>query len=121
MTIPKVNDGDLMKSVRENTINKMVDKVNTLATDVVVTGNKCVVDHRTFKYSTTSAVAGIGVELEPNEYAVRAVTRNYDATSKKGEFVPVTKLEYDRKTMTLTATVGTVRDGELFVEFWKTL
>ena len=138
MSIPLINNGDLLMNVREKTINPMVNLVNEMNLEVDVVqatvnkftqdvvngtsgGKRCIVDYRIFEYSTTGQYAGIGVDLEENEFAVRAVTRNFDPTAKKGEFLPVKSIQYDRKTHTLTADTNGVKTGQLFVEFWKVL
>lgn len=140
--IPRISNGDLMKDIREQTINPLVNLVNeheveneaqneliaankaaisTYTQEIVNIGGKCVVDHRIHNFSTTGQFAGIGVDLEANEFPVRAATRNFDTAAKKGEFIPVASISYDRNTKTLTASTNGVKDGQLFVEYWKVI
>lgn len=150
MPIPRINNGDTLKDVRELSLNPVINTVNehevelgeksiliaqnTASTvvnkdaitalqvmnkDVVDVGKKCSVDHRIFNFSTTGQFAGIAVDLEDTEFPVRGATRNFDATAKKGEFIPVENLSYDRVTKTLTASSNGVRNGQLFIEFWR--
>lgn len=142
MTIPLVNNGDRLVDIREKTINPLVNLVNehevengeqdkaiaanreaiaSYTQEIVDIGGKCVVDHRIHNFSTTGTFTGIGVDLEANEFPVRAATRNFDATAKKGEFIPVASMSYDRVTNTLTFSTNGVKSGQLFVEYWKVL
>lgn len=150
MPIPRINNGDTLKDIRELSLNPLINVVNehevelgeksiliaqnaatslsnkeaianiqTLTQEVVTEGGKCVVDHRVFDYNTTGSYAALNVELEANEFPVRAVARSFVSSTKKGSFVPCAKLDYDRTTDSLTADVGSIKSGQLFIEFWK--
>lgn len=154
MPIPRINNGDTLKDIRELSLNPMINVVNehetelgeksiliaqnaaatlvnkdaiatntaaihTLTQEIVDVGGKCVVDHRVFDYNTTGSYAAIAVDLEAKEFPVRAVTRSFTSSTKKGSFVPCAKVDFDRATNTLTADVGSVKSGQLFIEFWK--
>lgn len=154
MPIPRINNGDTLKDIRELSLNPLINVVNehetelgeksiqiaqntaatlvnkdaisantsaiqTLTQEVVNEGGKCIVDHRVFNYNTTGSYAALNVELEANEFPVRAVARSFDTSTKKGAFIPCTKVDFDRTTDSLTADIGSVKNGQLFIEFWK--
>lgn len=140
MTIPRINNGDTLKDVREKTLNPLVNLVNEheaelgeksvqiaqntsaidkLMSNVVNTGVKYVVDHRSFTYSTSGSYTVIDADLKANEYPVRAVVRSFDTGAKKGQFVPCAGVQFDRSIGIITADVGHIKQGTLFVEFWQ--
>lgn len=118
--IPKINNGDELRNVRTNTINPLVDRINTFTESLVSVGTRCSDDYRMFPYTVTSPDATdafITVALDADEYPVRSTYY------KKGEDVshPSLQISYDRSTGIMKADVGVVHDGRLFVEFWKVL
>ncbi|MGL5964620.1 MAG: hypothetical protein ACRCZ2_09550 [Fusobacteriaceae bacterium] len=119
--IPFVSNGDSLKTVRENVLNVIVDKVNKSTLNVVEVGGRCTVDHRVFNFTTTESTVTLSVDLESDEFPVRGVSRNFDATAKKGEFLPLGNLKYDRTLKKLTVPSNGVKSGQLFIEFWKYL
>lgn len=147
MSIPRINNGDTLRDVREKSLNPVINLVNEhevelgeksiliaqnaaksiqnaeaiekLMMDVVSNGDKFIVDNRAFTYSTSGSYCVISADLEADEYPVRAVVRSFDTSAKKGTFVPCSGVQFDRTTGVITADVGHIKDGTIFVEFWK--
>lgn len=116
--IPRFNNGATMKSVREDTINPMVDKVNSMNEDITTDGKKFKVDHRVFLFNgVMGSQLDIPVNLDPDEFPVRAVVRTFDTGANAGTYTP-TALEYNRTTKMLSMQVDE-DEGKVFVEFWK--
>lgn len=121
MTVPLISNGQIMLSVREDVLNPAIMKINELSkgvADVAQDGTKFRVDHRVFDFSTTGQFVGLAITLAADEFPVRAATRNFDATAKKGTFIPCANISFDRGTQTLTCSSNSVKQGQLFVEFW---
>lgn len=116
--IPKINNGDSMKDIRENTINKVVDKVNSMNEDIASEGKKFKVDYRVFTFVIVhGGVLELSVDLDPNEFPVRAVVREFKVATNTGTYTP-SPVEYNRTTKTMSIETD-VLDGKVFVEFWK--
>lgn len=134
MTIPTMKSDDLRQFIREGVINKMVEKAKEQFEEVVEhnLGYQCVVDTRIFAFTTTDAGPSSGtpsvetnwasfdVELDDDEFPVRAVVRTFNKAQNKGTYERCLSTEYDRTTHKLLVDTGPrTGPGEVYVELWK--
>lgn len=118
MTIIKV--GDKMTDIMNNIINPVINHVNKYTDELVVPGQRYVVDSRKVSFSSSSgSYVGFHVEgMDPDEKIVRAVVKYHD--TGVDIYRPCTMVEYDPTTETMTAVFDTpITSGDLFIEFWK--
>lgn len=123
MSIPKMNSDDLRRFIREGVINAMVDKANERFQDVIDphNGYKSVVDTRRFSYTVADSAEWLTfpIELDADEYPVRAAIRSFDTALNKGTYVPSFQLKFDRAKQELSIHIDRYKKGEVYVEFWK--
>lgn len=123
VSIPTFENGTELRKVRSETINPMVDVLNERFQDVIPAGQgkKCMVDYRKYDLTNPSGDAFVDfvVPLDANEYPVRGVI----STISSGDelYVPCDEMSYNRTTNTLRVDVDAVKDGHLYIEFWKEL
>lgn len=90
--------------------------VNNIHEDVATIGTKYKVDYRVFDFTSTGAQYSVVIQLEAEEFPVRAVVRTF--SNNTGTFAPVSTITFNRTTNTLTFNVGNARSGKIYCEFW---